>query len=202
MKEERIYHTDNDKNMLKDKKQYKDDYQREDHQHQSEIETQINKLDQEFKELDETLDFQRKDLISKYDEKLKVLKAELELRRKVEVHEIEERKNQHINELCINHEEAFREMKDYYNDITKENLELIRMYKEKCIDIKTQTEQNEVTVEHLKLKMKELRIPLSNAVSEKESLSRQLSNYKKDIMALQNAKARLAVLKSKEKECK
>jgi len=50
--------------------------------------------------------------------------------------------------------------------------------------------------------MKELRIPLSNAVSEKESLSRQLSNYKKDIMALQNAKARLAVLKSKEKECK
>lgn len=93
-------------------------------------------------------------------------------------------------------------MKDYYNDITKENLELIRMYKEKCIDIKSQTEQNEVTVEHLKLKMKELRIPLSNAVSEKESLSRQLSNYKKDIMALRNAKARLAVLKSKEKECK
>lgn len=31
MKEERIYHTENDKNMLKDKKQYKDDYQREDH---------------------------------------------------------------------------------------------------------------------------------------------------------------------------
>lgn len=148
------------------------------------------------------MNFSRTDLITKYDQKLKVLRAELELRRKVEVHEIEERKNQHINELCINHEEAFREMKDYYNDITRENLELIRMYKEKCIDIKNQTEQNEVTVEHLKLKMKELKIPLANAVAEKDSLSRQLSNYSKDIMALRNAKARLQVLKNKEKECK
>lgn len=60
----------------------------------------------------------------------------MELRQKVEIHEIEERKNQHINELLKNHEEAFREMKDYYNDITRENLELIRMYKEKLVDIK------------------------------------------------------------------
>jgi hypothetical protein len=64
------------------------------------------------------------------------LNDELDLRMKVEIHEIEERKNQHINELLKNHEEAFREMKDYYNDITRENLELIRMYKEKLIEIK------------------------------------------------------------------
>jgi len=55
---------------------------------------------------------------------------------KVEIHEIEERKNQHINDLLKNHEEAFREMKDYYNDITRENLELIRMYKKKLEETK------------------------------------------------------------------
>ena len=54
---------------------------------------------------------------------------------KVEIHEIEERKNQHINDLMKNHEDAFREMKEYYNDITKENIELIRMHKEKLMDI-------------------------------------------------------------------
>ena len=64
------------------------------------------------------------------------LREELELRMKVEIHEIEERKNQHINELMKNHEEAFREMKDYYNNITKENLELIKMHREKLVDIK------------------------------------------------------------------
>jgi len=55
-----------------------------------------------------------------------------------------------------NHEEAFREMKEYYNDITKENIELIRMHKEKLIDIKNQIDNNQVTVEHLKLRMIDL----------------------------------------------
>jgi len=64
------------------------------------------------------------------------LNDELDLRMKVEIHEIEERKNQHINDLLKNHEEAFREMKDYYNDITRENLELIRMYKKKLEETK------------------------------------------------------------------
>jgi len=79
-------------------------------------------------------------LINKYETKLIELKEELELRMKVEVHEVEERKNQHINDLMKNHEEAFKEMKEYYNDITRENLELIRMYKEKLIDIRNQIE--------------------------------------------------------------
>ena len=42
---------------------------------------------------------------------------------KVEIHEIEERKNQHINDLLKNHEEAFREMKDYYNEKIKKQVE-------------------------------------------------------------------------------
>jgi len=58
--------------------------------------------------------------------KLQRLEAELDLRMKVEIHEIEERKNEHINELMHNHEEAFTEMKQYFNDITRENLELIK----------------------------------------------------------------------------
>jgi len=70
------------------------------------------------------------------------LNDELDLRMKVEIHEIEERKNQHINDLLKNHEEAFREMKDYYNDITRENLELIRMYKKKLEETKKQIEFN------------------------------------------------------------
>ena len=88
---------------------------------------------------------------------------ELELRRKVEIHEIEERKNQHINDLMKNHEEAFREMKEYYNDITRENLELIKMHKEKLVDIRAQIEANQKTVDHLKVKMEELQKPLAKA---------------------------------------
>ena len=91
-------------------------------------------------------------------------------------------------------------MKDYYKDITKENLDLIRMYKDKCVDVSNQTEQNTAMVELLKLKNKELRIPLANALAEKDALTRQLKNYDKDIMALRNAKARLEILKKNEVE--
>ena len=69
--------------------------------------------------------------------KLERLEAELELRMKVEIHEIEERQNQHINELMLNHEDAFTEMKLYFNDITRENLELIKQHKEKLSELKS-----------------------------------------------------------------
>lgn len=69
---------------------------------------------------------------------MRALDRELHLRMKVEIHEVEERKNQHINDLMVNHENAFREMKQYYNDITKENLDIIKQLQEKYQDVKTQ----------------------------------------------------------------
>jgi growth arrest-specific protein 8 len=65
-------------------------------------------------------------LIQGYEETLKELRAELALKRKVQIHEIEERKNQHINDLLRNHDQAFKELKAYYNDITEDNLKLIK----------------------------------------------------------------------------
>lgn len=63
------------------------------------------------------------------------MREELDLRMKVEIHELEERKNQHYNELMKAHEQAFKEMKDYYNDITRENLELIKTNEQKITEI-------------------------------------------------------------------
>lgn len=81
-------------------------------------EKNIMKLRQEFAA---NLDSLR----SKYELRMKHLRDDLRLRHKVEVHEVEERKNLHINQLMRAHEEAFAEMKRYYNDITKANLQLI-----------------------------------------------------------------------------
>jgi len=88
------------------------------------------------------LEFEKSSHIQQNEEKYKQLQAELELRQKVEIHEIEERKNQHINELMQNHENAFREMKEYYNEITRENLELIKTHREKWQTIKDNTNAN------------------------------------------------------------
>ena len=82
----------------------------------------------------------REQLIKEYDGQLAQLRKELDLRMKVEVHEIEERKNQHINDLMKAHEDAFKEMKEYYNDITRENLELIRTHRVRLTEISEQIE--------------------------------------------------------------
>ena len=66
---------------------------------------------------------------SKYEKKMRSLRDELELRRKNEIHEIEERKNGQINQLMKNHEKAFADIKNYYNDITLNNLALINSLK-------------------------------------------------------------------------
>lgn len=68
---------------------------------------------------------------AKYERKMRSLREELELRRKTEIHEIEERKNSQINTLMRNHEKAFSDIKNYYNDITLNNLALINSLKVK-----------------------------------------------------------------------
>jgi hypothetical protein len=72
---------------------------------------------------------QAREIEEKYEKKLNDLRVEMELRSKTEIHEIEERKNQQINHLLRNHEKAFSDIKNYYNDITLNNLNLINTLK-------------------------------------------------------------------------
>ena len=142
MAEERGFHEQQQKEMRNEKKNQKEDYDRDEMQNIGEIEDKEKDLESNLKDLQLSLDTSKLNLIANYEQKLEHLKEELELRMKVEIHEIEERKNQHINDLMKNHQEAFKEMKEYYNDITRENLELIKMHKEKLVDIRAQIEAN------------------------------------------------------------
>ena len=91
---------------------------------------QIVKSNKEFTKLYENqqriFDEKIEDLIKKYENQLVKLKEELDLKLKVELHELEERKNLHINELINNHQKSFEDLKKYYNEITAENLALIK----------------------------------------------------------------------------
>jgi len=97
---------------------------------------------------------------------MKKLRDELELRRKAEIHEIEERKNLHINELMQNHQRAFLEIKNYYNDITHNNLDLIKTLKEDVADMKKKEVQNEKLMYEIAQENKRLSDPLNAALKE------------------------------------
>merc|ERR1719486_732787 len=97
----------------------------------------------------------------KYEKKMKILRDDLEIRRKQEIHEIEERKNTHINELMKKHERAFAEIKNYYNDITHNNLDLIRTLKEDVAEMKKKETANEKLMYEIAQENKRLSEPLA-----------------------------------------
>ncbi|KAJ3026547.1 UNVERIFIED_CONTAM: Dynein regulatory complex subunit 4 [Siphonaria sp. JEL0065] len=147
-------------------------------------------------------DFERraKELHAKYEKKMKIVRDELELKRKNEIHEIEERKNSQINALMKNHDKAFTEIKNYYNDITLNNLALINSLKEQVEEMKKKEERNEKLMADITAENKRLSEPLMAALADCDTLKKQLQHYEKDKMSLQNAKARLKVLEEKHKQ--
>ncbi|GFY47936.1 dynein regulatory complex subunit 4 [Trichonephila inaurata madagascariensis] len=81
-------------------------------------------------------------LHKKYQEEIDVLKSkeiteignirqELDLQRKKAILEIENKKDAHIEHLIQTHEELFQKMKNYYNDIIKNDILLIKSLKDK-----------------------------------------------------------------------
>jgi hypothetical protein len=133
---------------------------------------------------------------------MKQLRAELELRRKNEIHEIEERKNAHINELIKKHDNSFKEIKNYYNDITANNLELIKSLKEQVEEMKKKEAADQKLMIEVTTENKRLKEPLQKALKEVEFLQHELADYHKDKEALQNAKSRIKLTESELKSLK
>merc|ERR1719213_29451 len=152
--------------------------------------------------LRETFEANHKQLERQYEEQVEDLKVDLELRRKVEIHEIEERKNQHINDLLMNHQEAFDQIKSYYNDITHDNLQLIRSLKDEISEMRQREKANQKKMHQLTIENKQLTEPLAQKEKVRAELQEQLKSYAKDKMALKNLAARRTQLEERMKEAK
>jgi hypothetical protein len=92
-----------------------------------------------------------------------------------------------------NHERAFRQMKSYYNDITNDNLQLIRSLKDQVSEMKTKQVTNQKLMFDISNENQRLREPLTIAVAEVASLRAQLKDRAKDRLSLRNCKARKRV---------
>jgi mRNA-degrading endonuclease HigB of HigAB toxin-antitoxin module len=119
-------------------------------------EKSLVKLRQEFRA---TLDALR----AKYEGRLASLREDLTLRHRVEVHEVEERKNLHLNQLLRAHEQAFAEIKAYYNNITRANLELITTLKAQVAEANEKQAANQRLMLEIAEENKRLSGPLQRA---------------------------------------
>jgi len=136
---------------------------------------------------------QARELQARYERRMDLLRDDQELQRKAEVHEIEERKNGQINALMRNHDKAFGDIKNYYNDITLNNLALINSLKEQVEGLRKKDERAEKLMADVMAENRKLSEPLAAARAALADMKRQLSGYETDKEALARAKARLRV---------
>lgn len=81
-------------------------------------------------------------------------------------------------------------MKDFYTDITKENLELIRIHRTKLEEINARIKDHQRIVDDIK-ENKRMETPKSKLLEEQKELERQTAGYEKTKLSLENARARM-----------
>jgi len=197
LKGEDEYHNNRLNTMKDDKFRKKKEFNENEKEHQSEVRAETAKQDKMFKKLKTDYDTKIDNQIHNYEELLRKLREDLELKIKVEIHEIEERKNQHINDLMRNHEAAFAELKTYYNDITRENLNVIKGQKQDLENLQASLQTNSKQITEIKAMNKKAEEPLNKNRKLRDEMKYALRQHEKDKMSLDNLKIKLSTLRDK-----
>jgi len=189
IQDEREKHTERVLLMNQEKLEIKRELKEQQLDNEGTVEMIRKRFATSLEKLRETFEVNHQGLRERYEEQVNDLRVDLELRRKVETHEVEERKNQHINELMHNHQEAFDEIKAYYNDITHDNLQLIKSLKDEIQEMKDREKSNQKKMAKLTQENKDLQKPLDEKLENLRELEEKLKSYTKDKLALKNLKA-------------
>ena len=91
---------------------------------------------------------------------MKKTREHLDKRRKEEIKIIEEKKHAMIETLLVEHAKAFSDIKNYYNDITHNNLDLIKSLKEEVKELERAEKKDEIKLQEKMQENKRLAAPL------------------------------------------
>ena len=143
-------------------------------------------------------EFERKssEVRRNYEKRTKVAREKLEDERKKETQQIEHSKNVHIEALMKAHMKAFADIKNYYNDITHNNLDLIKSLKDEVADMRKKEQQDEKQMETIAQENRRMSEPFKQARADVDDLKEELERYDKEKTDLRTAKARLLVVES------
>jgi len=78
------------------------------------------------------------------------------------------------------HESEFSSIKNYYNDITHNNLDLIKSLKDEVAEMKKKEQADEQRMNEIHKEHTRMSEPLKKARKDVEFLSRELTKYKKE----------------------
>ncbi|KAJ8941128.1 hypothetical protein NQ318_004247 [Aromia moschata] len=184
-------HTAQERKLLQDKRDMKNLIREQEISHQEQTKSLKLQHSEEMYNARNEFESRAKDIELKFEKKYIDLKNDLNTKHNMEIAEVEERKNTQIAELTDHHAKAFNEMKNYYNDITLNNLALISSLKDQMEVLRKQNQRMAKQVADLTAENKKLVLPLQQALADVAEYKRQLQNYEKDKISLANTKLKL-----------
>lgn len=141
-------------------------------------------------------EFERKatELQKMFDQSTKKTRESLDRRRKDEIKLIEERKHKMIEALMAAHQKAFADIKNYYNDITHNNLDLIKSLKEEVKELETEERKDETRLHEKMQENKKLSAPLKRMKEDAVRLGTELEEYRKEKAEMRRVKSSLVAV--------
>ncbi|XP_029155149.1 dynein regulatory complex subunit 4-like [Nylanderia fulva] len=187
-------HVAQENELIKDKTDFKKMQKEQELAYMNEIRALKLHNSEEMNNMMKKFESEAVELEQKYEQKLTSQYESLTLKHRMEITEVEERKNAQIANLIKNHENAFAEMKNYYNDITLNNLSLIKSMKEQMESMRNNEERMKKQVRELTAENKKYSAELKSLQETTTEFNRQLANYEKDKQNLANTKRKLATV--------
>lgn len=133
-----------------------------------------------------------------FEARMKKTRENLDRTRKDEIKGIEEAKHVMIDKLMAEHQKAFADIKNYYNDITHNNLDLIKSLKEEVKELEAEERKDEMRLHEKMQENKKLSAPLKKMQEDVIRLRAELDDYKKEKIEMRHVKSQLVVV---EEEC-
>jgi hypothetical protein len=141
-------------------------------------------------------EFERKanEIQKSYEMKMKKTRELLDRKRKEEVKSIEDKKAEMIDAMLLEHQKAFSDIKNYYNDITHNNLDLIKSLKEEVKAQEAEEKKDELKLHEKMMENKKLSAPLKKMQEDVVRLTVELEEYNKEKAEMRKVKSALHVL--------
>lgn len=161
---------------------------------QEEVEALKKTLEQHLTKIAETFEKSTEDLRQQCERELKELEESLELHESVAMLEVEEQKNAHKNKLKAFNEEALGKLKAYYEDITRDNLQLVKKLRAENERMSANNKRLKKEIDLMSAQNAKIREPLREQEALKARLKVQLRFVEKDKLVLRNLKRRNQVM--------
>ncbi|EPY20353.1 trypanin-like protein [Strigomonas culicis] len=139
--------------------------------------TLVTQQDREIAEQQAQFEREIKEIHTTYEFKLKTVRTEMDRARREEVERIEKQKEEHERELRQVHETTFKEMKDYFGEITSNNLETIRTLKDEVYTRKRTEAHNQKAMYEVALQNKKITEPLAKLQKQRKDLELELTDF-------------------------